>query len=92
MRKYLVEKFILHSTLFFIGLVILPLLFYGQPDYVIPRGVFIGGIFGGIYTYYDFKQRNIWPLFDNFRYPKYLLLLGLFLMFQTLSLILYPLF
>lgn len=92
MPGYLTEKFILHSFLFFVALVILPLLFYGQPSYVIPRGVFIGGIFGGIYTFYDFKRRNIWPLFDNFRYPKGLLLSVLFLLFQAFSLILYPFF
>lgn len=74
----------INSMVFFVGLIIFPLGFSDNTEYVIARGFFFGGLFGGIYTFYDFRKRNIWPLYDNLRYSKYLLLSGFFLCFQLI--------
>lgn len=84
MIVYLAQKYFIHSVVFFAGLVIFPLGFFDNTEYVIVRGFFFGGLFGGMYTYYDFRSRNIWPLYDNLRHSKYLLLIGLFLCFQLI--------
>ena len=90
MIVYLVQKFFIYSVLFFAALVIFPLGFFDNTGYVIARGFFFGGIFGGVYLFYDFKKRNIWPLYDNLRYPKYLILFICFIGFQSLWYLIKP--
>jgi len=87
---YLFQKYFIYSIVFFVGLVILPLGFFDNTEHVIVRGFFFGGLFGGIYTFYDFKKRNIWPLYDNLRYPKFLLLFIFYIGFQSLYYIIKP--
>jgi|GEM_PF-911879 len=90
MIVYLAQKYIINSTVFFVALIIFPLGFFDNAEYVIARGFFFGGVFGGVYTFFDFKKRNIWPLFDNLRYSKYLALALCFVGFQSLYYIIKP--
>jgi len=90
MIVYLAQKYFINSVVFFVALVIFPLGFFDNTEYVIARGFFFGGLFGGVYTFYDFKKRNIWPLYDNLRYPKIPLLVIFYIGFQTLYFITKP--
>jgi len=90
MIVYLAKKYFIYSLVFFVGLVIFPLGFFENTEYIIVRGFFFGGIFGGVYTFYDFKKRNLWPLYDNLRYSKYLLLFTCFMSFQFLYYLIKP--
>lgn len=90
MIVYLAQKYLIHSTVFFVALVIFPVGFFDNTEHVVVRGFFFGGLFGGVYTFYDFKKRKIWPLYDNLRYPKILLLVIFYIGFQTLYFIIKP--
>jgi hypothetical protein len=90
MIVYLAQKYLINSTVFFVALVIFPLGFFDNTEYVIARGFIFGGLFGGVYTVYDFKKRKIWPLYDNLRLPKILLMVFFYIVFQTLYFILKP--
>lgn len=90
MIVYLIQKYFIHSLVFFVGLVIFPLSFNDNTGYIIARGLFFGGLFGGAYTFYDFRKRNIWPLYDNLNYSKFLLLLLCFFGFQLLNYLIKP--
>lgn len=87
MVKYLAEKYYINSMVFFLGFIILPYEKFGDLAYLFPRAVFLGGLSGAIYTWYDFRQRNMWPLFDNLRYSKFVLLGLMFLSLQFIPLI-----
>jgi len=84
MIVYLIQKYFVNSLVFFVALVIFPLGFTGYSDEVILRGFVFGGIFGGLYTFYDFKKRRIWPLYDNLIIPKYYILFSCFIGFQLI--------
>lgn len=85
MIVYLTQQYYINVSVFILGLAFFPVLSGIDPSYVLPRVMFWGGIFGGIYTFYNFKRRNIWPLYDNLRYPKYLLFVGMFLALQVIN-------
>ncbi|HKJ34236.1 MAG TPA: hypothetical protein VKA34_20585 [Balneolales bacterium] len=85
MVAYLAQKYFINTLVFVLGLVILPLLFWGDTIYLIPKALFWGGLFGGIYTFFEFRKKHIWPLYDNLGYSKYLLFLILFITLQILS-------
>lgn len=87
MIVYLAQKYFINSTVFFVGLIIFPLFYFEETTNLVAKTLFLGGLFGGIYTLYDFRKRHIWPLYDNLNYPKYLLLFMFFLSLQILSLI-----
>lgn len=89
MVVYLAKKYYTNSVIFFLGFIIFPYL-YGDLSYLFPRAVFLGGLAGAIYTWYDFRKKSVWPLFDNLRYPKFLLLGLMFFSLQLISLILKP--
>lgn len=91
MIYYLARKYFTHSFIFLIALIIFPISFFDDHIYFVSRGFFWGGLFGGFYTYYDFKKKKIWPVFDNLQYSKTLLIAGLFLCFQMIFLLLKPL-
>jgi hypothetical protein len=41
---------------------------------VLHRALFWGALAAAPLTFYELRRRNLWPLFDNLRIPKYLLL------------------
>lgn len=87
MIVYLAQKYFINSTVFFVGLIIFPWFYAQDPVNLITKTIFWGGLFGGIYTNYDFRKKHLWPLYDNLNYSKYLLLLIFFILLQVLSLI-----
>ncbi len=52
----------------------------------LPSALFWGSAAAAGYTYWRFRKNKIWPLYDNVRIPRALLLGGLFLAVQPLSL------
>lgn len=90
MVSYLVKKYYVNSVVFFVGFIIFPYLSYGDLPYLLPRAVFLGGLASSVYTWYDFRKRNLWPLFDNLRHSKFLLLGLMFLSLQLIPLIVKP--
>ena len=58
---YLLQKYVIYSAVFFVGLIIFPLGFSENTEHVLARGFFFGGLFGAVYTFYDFRKRNVWP-------------------------------
>lgn len=84
---YLAKKYYVNSVVFFFGFIIFPYLSFGDLPYLFPRAVFLGSLAGSVYTWYDFRERNIWPLFDNLRHSKFLLLGLMFLSLQLIPLI-----
>lgn len=87
MIVYLAQKYFINSTVFFVGLIIFPLFYAEDQVNLITKTIFLGGLAGCIYTFYDFKKKHIWPLYDNLNYSKYLLLLTFFISLQVLSVI-----
>ncbi|WP_147303631.1 hypothetical protein [Rhodohalobacter sp. SW132] len=73
--------------IFFIGFIILPYFSFGDFAYLFPRAVFLSGVAAVLYTWHDFRKRSLWALFDNLRYPKFLLLTGMFLSLQLIPII-----
>lgn len=53
---------------------------------ILPSALFWGSAAAAGYTYWRFRKNQIWPLYDNLRVPRVLLLGGLFLAVQPLSL------
>ncbi|NBC26199.1 MAG: hypothetical protein GVY08_05025 [Bacteroidetes bacterium] len=88
MIHYLAKKYYSNSVVFFVGFFILPWFSFGDFYYLFPRAVFLGGLASAIYTWYDFRQRNLWPLFDNLRYPKFLLIGLMFFSLQIVPIVL----
>lgn len=90
MITYLAKKYYINAAVFFTGFFILPWFAFGDFAYLFPRAVFLGGMASALYTWHDFNQRSIWPLFDNLLYSKFLLLGVMFLLLQFISIILIP--
>lgn len=87
MIVYLAQKYFINSFVFFVGLIIFPLFYFDDTVNLISKTLFMGGLLGGIYTFYDFKKRHIWPIYDNLKRSKYLWLLVFFISLQVLSFI-----
>jgi hypothetical protein len=84
MVLYLVRKYYINSFVFFAGFIIFPFAAFGDLANLFPRAVFLGGLGGAIYTWYDFRKKHLWPLFDNLQHSKFTIL-GL--MFSSLQFI-----
>jgi len=87
MKFYLAKKFFIHSLVFIPALIIVPYTFTGDLAYALPRSFFWGGLFAAGYTWYQFREKNLWPLYDNLRIPKYILLGVFYLSLQIVNLI-----
>lgn len=92
MILFLVYNYFLNSVVFIIVLTIFPILLGMNTGSVVTQAFVWGGIFGGLYTLYNFNHKNIWPLYDNLRYPKYLLIFALFMLLQIINIIISQLF
>ena len=68
--KYFGNALVLATAMAFlsIGLARMPV------QEAVPRALFWGGLVAAVVTHRTFKRRNLWPLYDNLRLPKYLLL------------------
>ncbi len=85
MIGYLAQKYYTNSLVFFVAMIIFPLFLIDDTGYLVSRAIFWGGLFGGAYTFYDFRKRKIWPLYDNLTHSKYWLLAVLFISLATLA-------
>jgi hypothetical protein len=86
MVTYLVKRYVRHTAALVGGLVVLPVLFGGAWLEVIPGALLTGGLLGAAYTEYRIRTRQIGPLFDNLRVPRYAVLGGCFGGLQVLNL------
>ena len=72
---YFIRKYIHIWLVFVIGLTGLAIFFARMPlDEALPRGVLWGGVFAAGQLYREFKKKNLWPLYDNLRITKFVLL------------------
>lgn len=85
---FLARNYFVNSAAFIGGIAIFPIRVGMDIGSAVSLAFFWGGIFGGLYTFYDFNNQNIWPLYDNLRHPKYLLIFEFFLLLQMINIIL----
>lgn len=80
-RKYAANTLVLTAVF-----TLLPVMFGRSFTDSLPPALFWGSAVAAGYTYWRFRKNKIWPLYDNLRVPRVLLLGGLFLAVQPLSL------
>jgi hypothetical protein len=85
---YLIKKYFIYSFIFFIGLSLFPYFLADDIEYLLPRALFWGGLFAGIYTHYEFSRKKIWPLYHNLGFNDFRLLVACFLSLQIFNLFL----
>ncbi len=88
---YLARTYLLNTLVFTTFFGVVPVLFGGSPTSLLVPALFWGSAAAAGYTYWRFRKKNVWPLYDNLRLPPLALLGGLFLSVQpvTLALALY---
>ena len=84
MVLYLVRKYYINSLIFFVGFIIFPYARFGDFHDLFPKAVFLGGLAGAIFTWYDFRKKHLWPLFDNLQHSKFLILGSMFFSLQLI--------
>lgn len=80
-RKYATNTLVLTALL-----TLLPVMFGSSLTGILPSALFWGSAGAAGYTYWRFRKKKIWPLYDNLRVPRLALLGGLFLSVQPLTL------
>lgn len=75
MISYLARKYFTHVIVLTLGLGALPVLFARLPfrDALL-WALFWASFFAAATVYVEFKRHGIWPLYDNLRLPRILLL------------------
>lgn len=85
MILYLSKKYVINTLVFAGALLLFPVLARGTLADFLASALFWGSVFAAGYTYRDFQKRNLWPLYDNLRLPRFALLAGLFLAIQLFT-------
>lgn len=92
MIRYAARKYTANTLVFTVGFALLPVVFGSSLTDVLPTALFWGSAVAAGYTYWRFRKKNLWPLYDNLRVPRFTLLGGLFLTIQPVTLALTHLF
>ena len=66
LRKYCITWFVLVIALAMMTITIARM----APDEVLPKAALWGGLLAMAQTYREFKQKKLWPVYDNLRIPK----------------------
>jgi hypothetical protein len=85
MIGYLVGKYLLSVSLAAIMLGAILLLFGSPLRRVLVESICCGGLLGAALVYHRFRHRNLWPLYDNLRLPRWGLLGGMVLMVEMVG-------
>ena len=88
MLLFIARKYFVNTLLFAAALALIPVLFGSALIDVVPTAFFWGSVMGVGYTFWRFRQQNVWPLYDNLRLPRPVVFAGLFLGAQLLTLVL----
>lgn len=79
MVLYLAQQY-LYRTLAIFGLFSALLLLLEWDFFVIlTTTLFWSSLFGMFFTIHYFRKRSLWPIYNNLKYPKYIMLLFFFL-------------
>lgn len=83
---YLTRKYLANTLVFAAVFGLLPVLFGGSATAILVPALFWGSAAAAGYTYWRFRKKQVWPLYDNLRLPPIILLGTLFLAVQPLTL------
>ena len=86
MIVYLAQKYLANTLVFAAAFGLLPVLFGGSLAATLVPALFWGSAAAAGYTYWRFRKKQVWPLYDNLRRPPVILLGALFLAVQPLTL------
>ncbi len=84
-RKYLVWTAVVSTAIAVLWL--LGPMPKANPNALMFRAIFWGGVIGAVVTYYMFKRDNLWVLYSNLRISRFVLLGVLFCAVQFLNVI-----
>lgn len=86
MISYLIRKYLSVLIWITVGLGFFPLVLSGlPPSEIAPSALFWGGVFSVIYIYHRFNRLNLWPLYENLRLSRWMLIGCLLLTTTVLS-------
>jgi hypothetical protein len=85
MIRYLVVRYLLALVGAGSPFVLSNMLFGGSVQSGVARGLCWGSFGAACMTYFDFRRRNLWILYDNLRIPKHLILGGLAFLFYAIG-------
>jgi hypothetical protein len=78
MILYLVKKYLSTAVILTVALTIVPNIMFKIPiRAILPYAILFSWFISPAVIYYEFKNQNIWPLYDNLLMSKFFLL-GLF--------------
>ncbi|WP_263784508.1 hypothetical protein [Salinibacter grassmerensis] len=83
---YLARKYLANTLVFAAIFGLFPILFGGSWTAVLAPALFWGSAAAAGYTYWRFRKKKVWPLYDNLRLSPVVLLGALFLALQPLTL------
>ncbi len=71
MILYLVRKYV--AIVLVLAVLMMPFVGTSMNE-VVTQAFFWSGLVAAPLTYWEFRRRNLWPLYDNLRLPKWILL------------------
>ena len=74
---YLARKYAALVLVLAILLMMAPMAFGTSPGEVVGKAFFFSSLAAAPLTYWEFRRRNLWPLYDNLRLPRFMLLAAL---------------
>jgi len=83
---YLARTYLANTLVFGAAFGLLPILFGGSWTGVLAPALFWGSAAATGYTYWRFRKKQVWPLYDNLRLSPVILLGALFFSIQPLTL------
>lgn len=86
MISYLIQKYLSVLIWIMVGLGFFPVALSGLPlAEIAPSALFWSGVFSAIYIYRRFNRLNLWPLYENLRLSRWMLIGCLLLTTTVLS-------
>ena len=74
MIPYLVRKYVAIVLVLAVLMMPFPLIAGTSVHEVVAQAFFWSGLAAAPLTYWEFRRRNLWPLYDNLRLPRFVLL------------------
>ena len=74
MVRYLARKYVAIVLVLAVLMMPFPIIVGTSVHEVVAQAFFWSGLAAAPLTYWEFRRRNLWPLYDNLRLPKWILL------------------
>ncbi len=74
MVHYLARKYVAIVLVLAVLMALFPTIVGMSVHEAVLRAFFWSGLAAAPLTYWEFRRRNLWPLYDNLRLPKWILL------------------